>query len=273
DPDNALYHIFKALDTIRGFKKAREDNDIKKMANLYRKHVIGHKRKNKKKYTQDGQVTFFYEVGGLKGLMRHPRKYLAKIKSPAALIRFGIPGLIDDKNPVALKSKEVEKPYKNTEIFNDRLDKYTQASIELKEAIKSSKESEIKKAKQTLHWQREELWLASNKKKLKAKKNAPFSLDENDIVYDIKTKEVFTLDENEQFKIQNVRAKCKQGRLLILSPLTISAETRKKKERLEAQLYHKDIRKRYSALRQLKKMEEKGLMPRPYPVSDVFQHC
>ncbi|GAJ01352.1 unnamed protein product, partial [marine sediment metagenome] len=103
--DNARYHIFKALDTIRGFKKAREANDIKKMTKLYRKYV-------KEAYkNKGGQVTFFYDVGGLKGLMGCPRKYLAKTNSPAALLRFALEGLIDLTNPDALDPEEVDHDY------------------------------------------------------------------------------------------------------------------------------------------------------------------
>jgi len=109
DPDNGRYHTFQALDTIPGFRQARGVNDIKTMAKLYREYVIKYKPEDTEKYDEGGQYTFFCEVGGLKGLMVHPRDYLLKVDSPAALLRFALRGLIDDTNPDALKSWEVEK--------------------------------------------------------------------------------------------------------------------------------------------------------------------
>ncbi len=109
DPDNGRYHIFQAMDTIPGFRQARETNDIKTMAELYRKYVINYKPKDTEKYPHGGQVSFFREVGGLRVLMGKPRDYLLKVDSPAALLRFALRGLIDDTNPDALKSWEVEK--------------------------------------------------------------------------------------------------------------------------------------------------------------------
>jgi ubiquitin len=108
DPNNAKYHIFLALDTIPGFKEARENNDIKIMTDLYRKYAIKYKAANKTKYKCDGQQAFFYEKGGLNGLMSHPREYLKKTSSPASMLRFVLPKLIDDSNPDAFKSFEVE---------------------------------------------------------------------------------------------------------------------------------------------------------------------
>lgn len=108
DPDNARYHIFLALDAIEGFAEAREKNDIKKMAELYRLHVINYKSK---KGGQNGQIVFFEEKGGLKGLLGQKQSYIAKTDSPAAMLRFAIPGLIDEDNPDALKPLEVENNY------------------------------------------------------------------------------------------------------------------------------------------------------------------
>jgi len=110
DPESARFHIYEALDTIEGFKVARENNDIKTMADLYRKNVIGYKTKKPDKYS-DGQQAFFYEVGGISGLMTVPREYLDMRGSPSALLRFALPGLIDLKNPLALDSLEVERTY------------------------------------------------------------------------------------------------------------------------------------------------------------------
>ena len=101
--------IFATLDTIPGFKEAREANDIAIMADLYRKHVIKYKAKDRERYPQNGQLTFFCEVGGLAGFITCPRPYLRKTSSPAELLRLAIPGLIDEHNPSALKPLEVEK--------------------------------------------------------------------------------------------------------------------------------------------------------------------
>jgi len=65
------YHTYLALDTIPGFTEAGETNNIKEMARLYRKHVIGYKARNREKFN-DGQQGFFYEVGGLAGLLNYP---------------------------------------------------------------------------------------------------------------------------------------------------------------------------------------------------------
>ena len=99
--------ILATLDTIEGFKKAREKEDIKRMVELYRKHVI--KYKSKKNSSITGQTIFFYETGKLRGLMANERPYFEKIDSPAELLRLAVPGLISLTNPEALDPIEVEK--------------------------------------------------------------------------------------------------------------------------------------------------------------------
>jgi len=108
DPQNTLRHIFLALDTIPGFKQARDASDIKTMAELFRKFVIDYKTKDPAKY-YNGPMGFFGELGQLGGMMANKYPYIDKIHSPAALIRFAIPKLIDDDNLDALKKYEVEK--------------------------------------------------------------------------------------------------------------------------------------------------------------------
>jgi len=111
DPQNAKFHIYQVLDTIPGFKDARDTNNIKVMAELYRKYVMGYKVKDSVRYN-NGQVGFFLEEGGLSSLMRNASvKYLDKKNSPAALLRFALPGLIDEENPDALAPLEVENDY------------------------------------------------------------------------------------------------------------------------------------------------------------------
>ncbi len=110
NPENAKRHIFMALDRISSFKEARERNDIKAMADLYRTFVIGYRANKPIGRLTGGQVIYFLEVGQLRSLMGNARKILGyKVNSPAALLRLAIPGLIDDSNPDALKSSEVEK--------------------------------------------------------------------------------------------------------------------------------------------------------------------
>jgi len=109
DPENGRYHILKTLNKIDGFKEARETNNIKRMVELYRKNVIGYR--STKENGDNGQVAFFREEGGLATLMAHKRLYLDKRDSPAALLRFAVPGMIDLTNPDALDPLEVENFY------------------------------------------------------------------------------------------------------------------------------------------------------------------
>ncbi len=109
DPNNAKYHTLKALDTIPGFKEARERNDIKIMATLYRKYVINYKATDTDKYKENGQRTFFKEVGGLNSLISNKIAYLDKNGSTASLIRLVLDKLIDPTNPDALNPSEVER--------------------------------------------------------------------------------------------------------------------------------------------------------------------
>ncbi|GEM_PF-6041512 len=108
DSENAKYHILLALDTIEGFKQARETDNLKVMADLYRRHVMGYKSDDQKGRRKSGQIAFFYDVGGLESLMTYPRPFLQKAGSPAALLRFALPGLINSRNPDALKPEEIE---------------------------------------------------------------------------------------------------------------------------------------------------------------------
>lgn len=113
DPDNAKYHTILALDSIEGFKEARELNDIKKMAELYRKHVKNYKTRNKEKVRFDGQLAFFYEVGGLNGLVTRERDYLKKKGNVRSILDLALPGLVNEKDPDALRLREVEKGHLN----------------------------------------------------------------------------------------------------------------------------------------------------------------
>jgi len=114
DPENALYHYFLALDTIDGFKKAREEHNIKKMAGLYREHVINYQSKSSD--LSNGQTAFLIEVGGLTSLLSNKQPYLSKKMSAPALLRFAIDGAIDPSNPDALHPLEVDNSYWNDEV-------------------------------------------------------------------------------------------------------------------------------------------------------------
>jgi hypothetical protein len=110
DEDNAKYHIYLALDSMPGFEQARKDNNIKIMAELYRQYVIAYKAKEALKF-RNGQLGFFYEFGKLSGLMATPKPFLNKVDSPASVVRFALPGLIDPANPDALNPLEVDSSY------------------------------------------------------------------------------------------------------------------------------------------------------------------
>ena len=126
NPENAKYHIYQALDIIPGFKEAREQNNIKVMAELYRKYVIGYP--SKKEAGENGQLAFFYEVGGLRGLMTKARTYLVKISSAASLLHFALPSLIDLRNQDALDPLEVERDWSGVpKLSNDREDQAMRA--------------------------------------------------------------------------------------------------------------------------------------------------
>jgi len=108
-PANASRRILLALYTIDGFEIAHVRGDIKTMAGLYREHVIGYgETVSGKPGRKRGQIAFFIEIGGLRELLVRPRAYLERVNSPAALICFAISRLVDDNNPDALKSREVE---------------------------------------------------------------------------------------------------------------------------------------------------------------------
>ena len=103
----------------RSFEKARQARDIKQMADLYRDYVLGYQAQDQEKY-HNGQQSFFYEVGGLEGLMNNNRHgILDKKASPAAVLRLlakekadeGLAGLVDADKQDALKPWELEEDY------------------------------------------------------------------------------------------------------------------------------------------------------------------
>ena len=105
DEDNAREAIYKALDTRRGFKKARLEGNIAEMARIYRNRVLKYKAKDPKNH--NGQQAFFYEVGGLKSLMNRRRTFLEKTNSAGALLEFALAELVNQDNSLALRSWEI----------------------------------------------------------------------------------------------------------------------------------------------------------------------
>ncbi|MCB9719339.1 MAG: hypothetical protein H6756_00525 [Candidatus Omnitrophica bacterium] len=105
-------YILNALYQVPGFRDAHRRGTIKEMADLYRTWVIGYAPEDTERFENGGQVTFFIERGRLGGLMSKKRVYLkSKSNSPAALLRYAVPELIDISNPDALDPVEVDKGY------------------------------------------------------------------------------------------------------------------------------------------------------------------
>ena len=100
--------ILAILDTIPGFRIAREAGEIKEMAKLYRTNVLGYKRKTRKPFVRDA-VAFYEEIGNLSGMLTNNRSYFkGKATKPLELLFLAIPGLVDEVNPDALSREEVE---------------------------------------------------------------------------------------------------------------------------------------------------------------------
>ncbi len=137
DPENAKYHILLALDTIDGFLTARETNNIKKMAELYRDNVINFENTTKIVVSYSGQTAFFYEVGGLQGLITRKRSYLEKEGSAKCLLDLAIPGLVNEEMPGALRLKDVGKDYLNDP---DLAKKYVLEGLDLIDGFKFARD-------------------------------------------------------------------------------------------------------------------------------------
>jgi hypothetical protein len=67
----------------------------------------------------NGSLGFLYEIGGLASLMETGRPFLDKGGSPAAVLRFALPGFLDDSNPDALHSNEIGRGSRNGEAMSD----------------------------------------------------------------------------------------------------------------------------------------------------------
>ncbi len=97
---------------VPGFREMMDSKNIEGMAKIYRREVVNYPADPLNYHGR--QQAFFYEVGGLRGLMANPRDFLDKEGSSAALLRLAtgpgdvLEGLIDDSNPVALHHDEIE---------------------------------------------------------------------------------------------------------------------------------------------------------------------
>jgi len=103
--------------TESAFRQARLRNDVKKMAQLYRHHVMGYKSTESDK---TGSKLFFKEAAGIKKGMNNPQ-FLDKRDSPAALLRLVVrmtgelKGLVNQDDKDAIKPWEIEEDYDWTE--------------------------------------------------------------------------------------------------------------------------------------------------------------
>ena len=112
--DTAEHMIQAALDRIPNFAQARKEYNIKKMAEIYRSHVINYEPK-KSQYRDGGQMTFFKEHG-LGGLINtDSASYLSPKGSAAALLDLAIPKLVDPENLDALQPYEILADFWNNE--------------------------------------------------------------------------------------------------------------------------------------------------------------
>ncbi|MFH1790909.1 MAG: class II aldolase/adducin family protein, partial [Candidatus Omnitrophota bacterium] len=118
----------------------------------------------------------------------------------------------------------------------------------------------------------EELILESEKKKVRRVSQLSFG----DILYDIDTKACFaytgpgSLSESGR---SDPKQALREGRLIVIKPLSIRFSVRQERDRLIRQLTHKEIPKRMEALAALKEMVRKGILPKPHKTEDIFMHC
>jgi len=110
DPEVIREYCIAGLCTIEGFSEALELHDIAAMAELYRKHVLPYHSLDGKTI---GQQAFFKEVCNLSAVLVAARRELGitKADSPAQILRFAIPNLVDAGNPVALHPLDIERSY------------------------------------------------------------------------------------------------------------------------------------------------------------------
>lgn len=98
--------IIQTLDKISDFKEARKQGNVSKMARVYRDDIKTYDSNGE--FFKNGAIGYFLNEGQLAGLMSNTRSFLDKTNSPAALLAFAIPELVDQNNPDALQSNEIE---------------------------------------------------------------------------------------------------------------------------------------------------------------------
>jgi len=107
----AINLTLATLDTIPGFKWARERKDLRQMTELYWKHVRGYQPRGKEKIWHHSKLyEFFEERGNLDHIWTTPRSYLRK-KGAFELLQLALPDL----------AKRVSEKNRLTSLVEDRM--------------------------------------------------------------------------------------------------------------------------------------------------------
>ena len=170
----------------------------------------------------------------------------------------------------------------NEAIYRSRLDNYIADKKALDELLKDAennwkdKAQEILDVKNKVSFALEELWMESE---VTAPSIDIFKGDnstvvngikEGDLVCNHKTKETYIFsDMMESRVIREI------GDTVVLRPLSLTVEQRKTRDEHIAKLRSgdRDVAGRMIALKGLKSMVESGILPKPFEVGDMFQHC
>lgn len=174
------------------------------------------------------------------------------------------------------RSLQVEEQAKgkiaNERIFQERYKAYlaVQQQLEALGETKGKGIAEIKKIldlRNKVMFRLEELLIESEKKPISRIQD----LKANDIIFNIMTKEVFEYTpEDSRFSAKSL------SNFVVLKPLSILAEHRKQRNQLITMLYDQSENAgeiHEAALLRLKAMEKQGILPRPFEMPDIFQHC
>ncbi|MCX5680533.1 MAG: hypothetical protein NTZ95_07850, partial [Candidatus Omnitrophica bacterium] len=120
----------------------------------------------------------------------------------------------------------------------------------------------------------EELWMESEVVALSTEERAGAvvvkSIKDGDLLCNHRTKEVFRFSEAERGRVMT-----QAQEIVILQPLSLTVGERKTRDELVTKLRSndRDIKGRMVAIKALKSMVESGILPKPFEVGDVFQHC
>jgi len=131
----------------------------------------------------------------------------------------------------------------------------------------NAKAQKILDAKNKVMFALEELRLESEAVSIAAR-----GVKYRDIFFNHKTKEIF--EYNNDGSMEKLLEFAGPD-IVVLRPLSLSLENRKLRDEYVAKLRSRDrdVRGRMEALRQLKAMVEAGILPVPFEVDDIFQHC